>query len=304
MRLMVLVLSGLWLVSSPSLLRAADTATATITDCTLVPDQEAQIPAQEAGVLTKILVREGDTVAAKQLLAQIDDVLPRMQRDVAGFKLDAAKKKAEDDVDIRFAFKSAQVAEAEYNQAESANKNVPGTVPQAEVRRRLLDWHKMVLSVEKAKKEQAIAALEAKVAEAELNAAIANVGRRQLIAPSWLDRASRPLDAVVVELTQRVGQWVQIGEPVMRLVRMDRLRVNGVLDAKLYRPSEIKDRPVRVAVMLPRIGRQTFSGRIVYVKPVIEGGTLQVRAEVENRKQDGVWILNPGMPAEMTIELK
>ena len=160
----------------------------------------------------------------------------------------AATKKSEDDVDIRFAQAAAEVAKVDYEAGEDANNKVPGTVTQSEVLRRLLDWHKMELSIEKAKKDQVVARLEAKMAEAELHAAEANIERRQIVAPSWFDRAGHPLDAVVVELTQHVGQWVQIGEPVMRLVRMDRLRVNGVLNASEYRPSEIQDRPVEIAV--------------------------------------------------------
>jgi multidrug efflux pump subunit AcrA (membrane-fusion protein) len=301
MRFMVLALSGLWLVLSPSPVKAE---TAIVKNCVLVPDEEAQVPAQEAGVLTKILVREGETVVPKQLLAQIDDLLPRMQREVAGYKLEVATKKGEDDVDIRFADAAAKVAKADYLQSKDSNEKVKGTVTQSEVRRQLLDWHKMELSIEKAMKDQTVSKLEAKVAAAELHAAEANVERRQISAPPWVDRAGRPLEAIVVELTQHVGQWVQIGEPVMRLVRMDRLRVNGVLDAKDFRPSDIQDQAAQITVTLPRVGRQTFSGRVVYVKPVIEGGTLQVRAEVENRKQGGIWILNPGMNVEMTVQLK
>ena len=112
------------------------------------------------------------------------------------------------------------------------------------------------------------------------------------------------MDALVAQLTQHVGQWVQAGEPVLRLVRMDRLRVIGSLDAKKYRPSEIQDCDVKVVAELPRLGRQTFDGKVVYVRPVIVGGTLQVRAEVQNRKENGIWILNPGMTVEMTIQPK
>jgi multidrug efflux pump subunit AcrA (membrane-fusion protein) len=302
MRLIVLVLGGLCLAVFSLPLKAAETAT--ISNCTLEPDLEAQIPAREAGALTDILVHEGEQVSAKQLLAQIDDVLPKMQREAAYFKFQAATKKSEDDVDIRFAQAAAKVAKADYEQAEDANKRVPGTVPSSEVRRRLLDWHKMELSIEKARKDQVIARMEAKMAEAELHTTEANIERRQIVVPPWYDRAGKPLDAVVVELTQHVGQWVQIGEPVMRLVRMDRLRVNGVLNAKDYRPSEIQGREVEITVTLPRLGRQTFPGKIMYVKPVVESGYLQVRAEVENRNQNGVWILNPGMSVDMTIQLK
>jgi multidrug efflux pump subunit AcrA (membrane-fusion protein) len=305
---MVLVLSGLWLVSSPSLLKAADTAT--IPRCMIEPDQAARIPGQEAGVLTKILVREGDQVAAGQLLAQIDDIIPQAQKDVAKYKLAVAKRQAEDDIDVQFATAAAKVAEAEVREAQEANAKTEGAFPRAEVRRRLLEWTKMDLSILKSKKDMAVAALQAKVAEAELNAATANVERRRIVAPLDADRdraqpGNEPAVFVVVEFTKHLGEWVQIGEPVMRLVRLDRLRVNGVLDPKEYRPSEIRGCPVRIAVDIPHVAKPLeFSGRIVYVNPVIEGGMFQVRAEVQNREQNGVWILNPGMIAKMTIELK
>ena len=110
----------------------------------------------------------------------------------------------------------------------------------------------------------------------------------------------------MVELSRHLGEWVQIGEPVMRLVRLDRLRVNGVLDAKDYRPSEIQDRPVRVVVAHPsrRRSPRHSPARSCTSSRSSRAELLQVRAEVQNRKQDGVWILNPGMKAEMTIELK
>ena len=91
----------------------------------------------------------------------------------------------------------------------------------------------------------------------------------------------------------------------MRLVRVDRLRVEGFLNAKDYRPSEIQGRPCSVVVTLARGQRETFPGKIVYVKPLVEaGGEFLVRAEVQNRQEDGVWVLSPGLNAEMTIQLK
>ncbi len=301
MRFILPVLSAFLLVFLPSPLKAE---TAPVSRCMLEPDEEALVPAQEAGVLKKILVHEGDQVSGDQLLAQIDDAIPLAQRDVAYYKLQAATKKSEDDIDIRFAKMAAKVAKVEYDEAEDANRKVPGTVTHSEELRRLLDWHKMELSAEKSTKDQLVAKMEAKMAEGELRTAEENIKRRRIVAPIWFDRAGKPLDAVVVELTQHVGQWVQIGEPVLRLVCMDRLRVNGSLKAEEHRPSEIQGCDAEITVTLPHLGRLTFPGKIVYVKPVVEGGYLQVRAEVENRKQNGVWILNPGMNVEMTVQLK
>jgi multidrug efflux pump subunit AcrA (membrane-fusion protein) len=294
MRFIAALLSGLWLVFAPSFVQAADTVT--LPNCLLALDEEAQIPAQEAGVLQKILVREGQRVSEKELLAQIDDTIPRLQELVAGYKLDVARKQATDDIDRRFAEASAKVAWAEVQQAKESNQKVEHVVPAAEVRRRVLEHEKMVLSIEKAEKDLAVNALQAKVAQGELDAAKANMERRQLVAP---------LDAVVVELTSHVGEWVQVGQPVMRLVRMDRLRVEGFLNAKNFRPFEIQDRPVTVVVTLAHGQRETFPGKIVYVKPLIEaGGEFMVRAEVQNREENGAWVLSPGLNAEMTIQLK
>jgi len=274
--------------------RAADSGT--LPNCLLSLDEEAQIPAQESGRLTKIPVREGQSVSAGDLLAQIDDDIPRMQYNVAYYKLKVAEKEALDDINIRYAEAAAKVAEADYKQALEANAKVPGTVPQAEVRQRLLKLREMELSIEKAQKDMAIAVLQKQVSEAELHANKVNLERRKLTAP---------LDAVVVELARHEGEWVQAGEPVMRLVRVDRLRVEGFLNAKDFRASEIQNRPVTVVVALARGGRETIQGRIVYVKPLVEaGGDFLVRAEIQNRKENDAWGLSPGMNADMTIHLK
>ena len=294
MKRLVLVLSAFLVATLSSRLPADETVV--LPDCLLSLDEEVQVPAQEAGVLMKIPVREGRQVTKGELLAQIDDVLPRMQRNVAGFKLKVAEKEAGDDIGVRYASAAAKVAEAEYFQAIDANKTFDKTVPQAEVRRLLLKHREMVLSIEKAMKEQVIAALQVQVAEAELQAADANLERHRLVTP---------LDAEVIEIARREGEWVQEGDTVMRLLRLDRLRVEGYLDAKDYDLSEIKGRPVQVVVTLARGRQEMFSGKVVFVKPLIQtGDDFLVRAEVENRKQGDSWILGPGRTAKMTIQLK
>ena len=294
MRSLVFLLNVALFLSMSAALDAAEVVK--VPNCLLALDAEATVPAQEAGVITKIPVREGQQVAVGDLLVQIDDAIALMQREVAEYKLEVAKKQAADDVDVRFATAAADVAEAEYQLAVEANKRVPGTVPQARVRELLLEHRKMVLSIEKARKDRAVAALEANVAEAELRAADVNLKHRRVIAP---------LDAVVVELSRHEGEWAQAGEPLMRLVRIDRLRVEGFLNTKNHRHSEIQGRPVTVSVELAHGKTETFPGKIVYVKPLVEaGGEFLIRAEVENRKDKDIWLLSPGISAEMTIQLK
>jgi multidrug efflux pump subunit AcrA (membrane-fusion protein) len=295
MRRIVLLFGGLWLALLPSSLNATESVV-TLPDCLLELSDEAEIPAQEPGALAEIRVREGQPVSKGDFLARIDDRIPQLQQRVAGFKLDVAKRQALDDIDHRFATAAYEVADADCKQDKEANERLPGTVPQADVRRRLLEREKMKLSIEKADKDLAVAELQAKVAQGELDAATEMIARRRLIAP--FD------DAIVVELKRHVGEWVQAGEPVMRLVSMGHLRVAGSLDATKQHPSDIKGRPVEVVVTLPDKRVERFDGTIVYVKPVIEGGMFEVRAEIKNRKQNDDWLVYPGMRADMTIRLK
>jgi multidrug efflux pump subunit AcrA (membrane-fusion protein) len=274
--------------------RAADTVV--LPGCEISPVDEVAVPAQEPGLLMKIPVREGQQVTKGELLAQIDDIVPRAKQNVASYKLDVAQREAKDDINIRFSKAAAAVARADCEQDDDANRRIPGTVQQATVREHLLKTRQMELSIEKAVKDMDVAKLQAGVSQAELDAAAAEVARCRIVAP---------LDAMVMELKPHAGEWVQAGDTITRLLRLDLLRVEGTLDAKSYRPSEIQDQPVQVVVTLPHGQKESFSGKIVFVRPVVEGRKfLSVRAEVQNRRQNGFWILSPGQTAEMTIQLK
>ena len=172
----------------------------TLGNCLLSLSEEAQVPAQEAGVLVKIPVREGQQVAAGDLLAQIDDLIPQQQYNVAKYKLKVAKKQANDDVDVRYAAAAYLVAKKKLEKYLEANAKTPGTIPETEVDLQRLERDKFLLSYEKAQKDLAVAGLQKQVSEAELQAADVNVKRRKMTAP---------LDAVVVELSRHEGEWVQ-----------------------------------------------------------------------------------------------
>jgi hypothetical protein len=108
-----------------------------------------------------------------------------------------------------------------------------------------------------------------------------------------------------VELTKHVGEWVQGGDPLMKLVRFDKLRVQGSVNAKDYLPSELLGRPANISVATAHGKKETFTGRIGLASPIVTAaGDYQVRAEIENRQENGVWVFRPGLQAKMTIQLK
>jgi macrolide-specific efflux system membrane fusion protein len=268
----------------------------TLKDCLVGLDEKAEVSAQEPGVLLKLPVKEGQFVKKSELLAEIDDLLPLRDQEVANYKLAVAKEQAGSNINVRYSKVAAKVAETVYQRDVDANNKVQGSVAQAFVQQHLLEQRAAELTIEKSELELRVAGLQAKVSEAELGAATEKVERH---------RIKSPLDGQVQKIYRHVGEWVQAGEPVLHVVQVNRLRVQGSLKISEYAPEEVMGRPVTIKVVFARGRTETFKGEIVFVDPMVESGDLyEIRALVNNREENGQWLLRPGMDAEMTIRLK
>jgi multidrug resistance efflux pump len=264
--------------------------------CVVSAKDEVQVPAQEAGMLTALPVREGVQVRAGDLLGRIDDSERQMEKRQALIEQQGAKEQADNDVNVRYADAAARVAETEYQQAVDANRRVRGTFPEAEVRRLKLAWHRAVLQIEQAQLEQRMAAFTSDSAAADVEAADTNIRRRQIVAP---------IDGEVVAMLRHAGEWVNPGEPVLRIVRFDTLRIEAFLNAAQFDPGDVAGKPVSVEVALARSRTVKLSGTIVYVSSLVQaGGQYRVWAEVANRRDVGGWLLRPGLDATMEIHVK
>jgi len=257
--------------------------------------EEAKVPAREPGVLIQLAVREGDVVKKGAVIAKIDDNQPQMERHKAVAEHEQAVAKAESDVDVRYSVAAELVAEAEHKKALESHAKVPGSVTEVERDRLMLSEKKGELQIEQAQLERRLAALAAQSKEVEVLAAENAIDRRLI---------KSPLDGVVVQLFPHEGEWMQPGDPLAHVVRADKLRVEGYVDAARLGPEEVSGRPVTVAVTLTGGRRETFTGKIVFTSPLVEsGGDYRVFAEVENRQAPGTqqWLLRPGQTASMTI---
>jgi RND family efflux transporter MFP subunit len=250
---------------------------------------EADVPAQESGVLTSVAVREGQQVKRGDVLAQVDDRESRMAQRAAELACDEAREKAENDVDIRFAKKSLEVAEAELRRSTDSIERFPKSVSQSQVDVERLTVEKSRLEGEQAEHEAALNALEAKRKENELAAAKLDVARRQIVAP---------IDGVVVQIFVRLGEWVEPGQKAMRIVNVQKLKAEGFVMADKA-TADLLGKQVRLSVALADDPKATFDGKVAFVSPEVDPITGQVRiwAEIDNR--DGR--LRPGQPVEMTI---
>ncbi|MEE8453121.1 MAG: HlyD family efflux transporter periplasmic adaptor subunit [Thermoguttaceae bacterium] len=258
--------------------------------------EEIEVPAREQGVLKTLVAEEGDMVVPDQLLAQIDDTRAQMQLTAANLKLQVAQKQARNTTNVDYARAAAAVAEAEHEMSKEANRKVPGAVTKAELTRLRLTHWRTLWEIAQAKEDLAIAGLQADVSQAELDAAEDNLERRKILSP---------LEGEVLDVYRHQGEWVQAGDPVLNIVRVNQLWVTGKLSAEDYMPGEIKGRRVSVQVILAHDRVEQFTGTITFVSPmVMQGDKRVIRATVDNRKDkvSGDWLLSAGLTGEMHIE--
>jgi multidrug resistance efflux pump len=294
---------SIWTVATATALLAADSglgqtgqqlAEPTVSGCVVTLKSDVDVPAQDAGVLASLEVVEGTEVEKGYPLGGIDDTEPQMQRRIAEYQREAAAKEASNDVSVRYAVSAARVAKATVSEREAANAKVPGTVTQEEMRRLILDHERSVLSIEQAQFELALAKITAQSKAAEVEAADKKLARHQIRAP---------ISGQVVALLKHAGEWVSPGDTILRIVNLETLRIDAFLNAAEYDPGEVDRRPVTVDVELARGRSVQLSGRVVYVNPLVGVGGYPVWAEVVNRKENGQWLLRPGLIASMTIHV-
>lgn len=258
--------------------------------------EDIEVPAQAPGVLVALDVDDGDLVEIDHPVALIDDRDAQMKKRAAEIQLEAARKQASNKIPVIYAAASHKVAKAELEENREANRKVSGTVPQVTIRRLELQVEESRLLIQKNQLDIVIATMNADVHLADVESAEQDIQRRRILAP---------INGMVVERARDKGEWVQAGEVLMRIVRMDVLRVEGLLSAKDFDQYEIEGRPVKVCVELARGEEMEFQGQIVFVDPVVQfKGRYLVRAEVKNEKKNGAWVLKPGIEATMAISIR
>jgi multidrug efflux pump subunit AcrA (membrane-fusion protein) len=290
----------------------------TASTCLVTLVEERNVPAEEAGVLTVMNVREGDEVTAFKRrpprlkpsiptkegdkptqdkvrpLAEIDKSLPMLQRQVALKDFLKADEEAKNDVNVRYADATSKVAKRTWDMSDAANLRTPGSVSPVEIDKLRLEYVASTLKIEQSRHDQNVAVLTAAGKEAELANAEQAAEHRDI---------HSPIDGVVVQIYAREGEWVKPGDPVFRIINLKRLRVQANLNVAECNPADVVGKTATVSATLTDCEQVTFNGQVTFVQPEVKtGGRFTVWAEVENRKADnGQYVLLPGMQASMTV---
>jgi RND family efflux transporter MFP subunit len=253
------------------------------------------VPAQVEGLLVKLNVDEGVAVRGESTLAVIDDRQARLNYELKLKQATVAKLEAESDVKIRNAEMTAKVeAKEEEIYRGMANKNVAS---QLEYEKESLQARQAKLSIELAQTQQGQAKAEyaSKLAETEL--AQLEIGRREVVAP---------FGGTIEERYVQVGEWVQAGQKIVKLVSLEKLRVQGVVFVTEAPAYLLLGAPVTIELEMGEKVTEQFTGSVGFVSSIVErsDGRYRIWVDVENRKKNGDWVLKPGMSPKVTIRPK
>lgn len=253
--------------------------------------EQIDVPAKEAGWLSEVVASEGQLVAQGDVLAQIADIEARLAMDRTKLALEIARKNGENDINVRYAKKSEAVAKAELQRALDSIAKYAKSISDTELDHLRLVAERATLEIEQAEREFEIAKVMQEMRENECRSAEEKVAQRRITAP---------LAGVVVRVDRHRGEWVEPGDPVLRILRIDCLRAEGFIKIQ-DTEFDLESRDVTFTVNLPGEPEAVFPGRVVFVSPEVDPVNAQVRiwAEIENRGKR----LRPGMRAAMTIHV-
>ncbi|MBP90160.1 MAG: hypothetical protein CMJ64_26205 [Planctomycetaceae bacterium] len=253
--------------------------------------KEIKVPAREAGILATMSIRAGDTVTAGRILGRLDETRPKLVRDQAQLELTNAKRLAENDLKVRLARKTYEVAAAELKRATDSADRFAKSVSKTELDQLRLKSEEASLQIDQSQFEFETAQLSVQAKQAALQIAEHDVKRRTLVAPAH---------GMIVEILTQVGEWVEPGAPVLRMVYLDRLRVEGFVDAARA-SSNLVGQTVSVSIKLGDEETHDMKGKLTFVSPEIHpvNGMVRIWAEIDNKKG----LLRPGLQASMKLEL-
>jgi macrolide-specific efflux system membrane fusion protein len=250
---------------------------------------QLDLPARQAGTITQLSVQEGSRVQADTVLATVDDTDSRFAEDRAKVELAIAARTAESDVVVRSAARTLQAAEAELQRAEEARLKLREIVTEGEMDKLRLAVDQARLTIEKAQHDRSVAHLQRDLKKVEAEFAARNVARHQAVVP---------FPGVVVQIHKRLGDWVEPGDKLLRLIRLDRLRIEAFLDAA-QGSAALEGRAVSLKIDLPGKPGAVFPGKLTFVSPEIDplNRSVRILAEFENPG----YVLQPGMRGTLTI---
>lgn len=261
--------------------------------CSVQLMKDVEVPAEEAGLIIQLDVKPESLINQGDVLAVIDSSREAIQKEAAEAALEAATIQAENHVNIDFADAQQAVSAKELQRRVEINQRSPGVISQSEIEQYELQVDRARFQREQAVLEQDVAKSTERQKAAELQAIEHSIQRRTIRAR---------MNGLVAEKLREQGEWVREGDPILRLITIDQVKVSGRFNLQEYSPAVLRGRPV---VVTARVGGQVYelTGTVTEIGSEATVDSCPITAEVENRREQGEWILRSGMSVSMAIQL-
>ena len=260
--------------------------------CSIEFVDDIKLPALEAGAMVSVNVQEGQFITAGTIVGQIDDSLPHFELERAKMRYQNAYQAATDSSSVKAANQEYKLAQSVYR--KDLRLNQTGSRSNSEVEESRFRKDIALLKKDKAVNDQQMAFGEAKVELAGMDSVKQRIARHTL---------RSDYNAYVVEIYKKPQEYVNIGDDVMRLARMDQMWVQASMNAKTLNAADAENRPVTVTLQTAN-GTETFEGKIDQVSlEMVSAQEYQVKIKVQNRKDGNSWMLRPFSSVSMVIHM-
>lgn len=254
----------------------------------LVAVHNTLVSSEAPGVIRTVEIQAGADVPRHAVLATLNAETFQADYDVALAEEEIAKLQAANRAKVEYAEKSAEVTEKTLAKSLAANRQFAKTIPVTELERLQLQLDQARLSGEQAIMELDAAKWTVKLKERMTHAARVKLDSRILRAP---------FDGTIAQLLVQPGQWVGAGEPIVRLIDLHKLRVEGYFRQDLI--DRIKVGGTGTFTYTLDGQTQRVPAKISFVSPEIVEGIFQVRADILNQDR----IHKPGVQGKLTLDL-
>jgi len=300
MKFIALVSRSLCLLASLTLLGsslAAENSTIEVTDCVVRFAEEVHVPSVESGRVAAVNVKLNEPIDNNAIIARLDDRTLKIRHRASTLRLDHARRTAMDDVELRYAETALAEAEAELDSNRSIHKDVSGAIPLSHLRRLRLAVERGELEVALAKKRRVEAQVEVEMREADVAMLDDQLHNLEI---------TSPMAGTVLEISRSPGEWIEKGEAIATVARVDRLHVHALVRQEMLPLGQCKGLPISVHWIDSHSGlEKSLRGTVLSLDPqVLAGARYRLHAEVINRRDEtdpSRWQLVPGTEVRMKV---
>lgn len=264
--------------------------------CVVREVEEVEVPAKRDGIISAIYVRRGEEIQVKQRLLELDKTDKELQMRVTEAELAQAKIRAKNDGEVEASKAAVEQAKLENRLLEDLGKDAV----YLEKFRKLIELRKASADLRSSSNRFEQDQLLVRIKEGEL-AVIRNDIAQTIV--------SSPVTGIVQELLKEEGEWVQQGQPVMTVTRLDRLLAEGFVDSADIAPHKMLGKSVTAVFQVAGTNEVKLRGLVVkHGPPKLElDGKYPVWVEFENFKvqssgKDLSWVIRPGMRGRILLD--